>query len=128
MELKNRARIYRHSESKAVELITRILETKNVIRNKGVFDWLRGDTGRRLTVDAYFPDRKLVFEYQGIQHSKPSKLMDRRPGRPDQGRRYDDLRRRLAPEHGLQFLELHYDEPLEEHHLRGKLKDLGFQI
>ena len=89
---------------------------------------MRGDTGYKLRVDAYFPEQKLVFEYQGQQHYFPNQLMDRRPGRAEQRRRYSELRRQLVPKHGLRFLEIRYDEPITEACIRGKLRDIGFDI
>lgn|GEM_PF-4436634 len=106
-------------------LVASILHTKEVYRNKGVFDWLRGDTGMRLRVDAYFTEHKLVVEYHGKQHFKPSNFMDRRPGRAEQRRRYTVLRRKLIPRHGLKLLEIRYDEPLTKEYITKKLKEMG---
>jgi hypothetical protein len=124
----NRAKILRLGEREAIDIIAGILGTSNVIRNRGNFDWLRGDTGYKLRVDAYFPDQKLVFEYQGRQHYEPNGLMDRRPGRAEQRRRYSELRKQLVPENGLRFFELRYDEPMTEACIRGKLRAVGFDV
>ncbi len=47
------------------------------------FDFLRGDPGklgkcRRLPVDAYYPELKLVIEYRERQHTEAVAFMDRR--------------------------------------------------
>ncbi|WP_124712869.1 hypothetical protein [Mycolicibacterium nivoides] len=78
------------------------------------FDWLRGDPtprlprGVKLPVDGYWPDLRLVIEFQEEQHSAPSPFFDRRQtvsgmGRGEQRRRYDERKRILIPEHGLRL-------------------------
>ena len=47
------------------------------------FDFQKGDPGkraacRRLPVDAFYPDHRLVIEYRERQHSEPVAIMDRR--------------------------------------------------
>lgn len=83
-------------------------------RRQHRFDWLRGDPnerGRRarLPVDGYRPGHRLVVEYRERQHEEPVEFFDRRTtvsgiGPGEQRRRYDHLRDRLVPEHGLTFL------------------------
>jgi hypothetical protein len=78
------------------------------------FDWLRGDENQRgertrLPVDGYWPGHRLVVEYRERQHDEAVVLFDRRTtvsgvGRGEQRRRYDQLRERLIPEHGLTLL------------------------
>lgn len=126
--MKHKSAIYRSSESKAINLVAKILKSKTVIKNRGVFEWLRGDTGMRLRVDAYFPNEKLVVEYHGKQHFAPNKLMDRRKGRAEQRRRYTNLRQRLIPKHGLKLLEIRYDEPLTESYIISRLIQMGYKI
>lgn len=86
-------------------------------RRQHSFDWLRGDrslkTGRRrrLPVDAYYPKSRIVVEYCERQHFEPVAHFDK-PGqlaatgmpRREQRSRYDALRERVIPEHGLQLL------------------------
>lgn len=78
------------------------------------FDWLRGDPsparprGTELPVDGYWPDLRLVVEFQEEQHSRPSPFFDRRQTvsgmvRGEQRRRYDERKRTLIPEHGLRL-------------------------
>src|SRR6516165_8412984 len=75
------------------------------------FDYLRGDTGRRLPVDAYYPELKLVIEYREIQHDEPHKFFDRRftvsgVHRGEQRALYDQRRRDVLPKHGITLVEL----------------------
>ncbi|MFA6322328.1 MAG: hypothetical protein WCX71_02510 [Candidatus Buchananbacteria bacterium] len=124
----NNAKIYRKGEENAINLVAKILKTKNFERNKGVFDWLRGDTGMKLRVDAYFPTKNLVLEYHGAQHFRENKLMDRRKGRAKQRRKYTKLRQKFIPMHGLKLLEVSYDEPLTTEHIKNRLMQLGCKI
>jgi hypothetical protein len=120
--------IYCKNEKKAIGFVAKILKTKKVECQK-TFDWLRGDKtknrlkGTCLRVDAYFSEKNLVVEYHGSQHFFRNNLMDRRPGRAKQRRRYTELRRKLIPMHGLKLLEIAYNEPLEEGYLAKKIKD-----
>jgi hypothetical protein len=79
------------------------------------FDWLRGDRsplrprGMTLPVDGYWPDLKLVVEFQEEQHSQPSPFFDRRQtvsgvGRGEQRRIYDERKRLLIPKHRLRLV------------------------
>ena len=85
------------------------------------FDWLRGDPsparsrGTKLPVDGYWPDLRLVVEFQEEQHSAPSPFFDRRQtvsgvGRGEQRRRYDERKRMLIPEHGLRLVVIEKSE------------------
>lgn len=79
------------------------------------FDWLRGDPspkrpgGTKLPVDGYWPDLRLVVEFQEEQHSQPSPFFDRRQtvsgvGRGEQRRIYDERKRIVIPAHGLRLV------------------------
>ncbi|BBX31955.1 hypothetical protein MMAG44476_20287 [Mycolicibacterium mageritense DSM 44476 = CIP 104973] len=84
-------------------------------RRQERFDWLRGDPsptrprGSTLPVDGYWPDLRLVVEFQEEQHTQPSPFFDRRQtvsgvGRGEQRRLYDERKRILIPEHGLRLV------------------------
>lgn len=124
----NSSKIYRNNEAKAIKLVAKILGARKIEINKGVFDWLEGDTGMRLRVDAWFPNENLVLEYHGIQHFKPSKLMDKRKGRAEQRKRYTLLRQKLIPKHGINLIEIRYDEPLTEEYIRTRLISMGYKV
>ena len=119
--------IHNLNEKKAIKLIAEALKTDNIESQK-TFDWLLGDKGTRLRVDGYFPSKNLVVEYHGAQHFLSNKLMDRRPGRAEQRRRYTELRKKLIPKHGLKLLEIRYDEPLTLEHISDRLRDEGYKI
>ncbi|RIS02749.1 hypothetical protein D2E70_16220 [Mycobacteroides abscessus] len=90
-------------------------------RRQERFDWLRGDPsptrprGSTLPVDGYWPDLRLVVEFQEEQHSQPSPFFDRRQtvsgvGRGEQRRRYDERKRTLIPERGLKLVVIEKSE------------------
>ncbi len=77
------------------------------------FPFLTGDTGRKLNVDAYYPEHNLVIEYHERQHTEPVKFFDRREtasgvSRGEQRRIYDERRRKVLPEHGITLIEIDY--------------------
>ncbi len=85
------------------------------------FDWLRGDPtprlprGMTLPVDGYWPDLRLVVEFQEEQHSAPSPFFDRRHtvsgvDRGEQRRRYDERKRILIPQHELRLVVIEKSE------------------
>jgi hypothetical protein len=83
------------------------------------FDFLRGDPsragtrGRRLPVDAFYPEINLAIEYRERQHSesipffdKPGRLTCSGCGRGEQRARYDARRRDALPQHGITLIEI----------------------
>ncbi|TVQ51090.1 MAG: hypothetical protein EA377_13315, partial [Phycisphaerales bacterium] len=80
-------------------------------RRQHRFDFLRGDSGRKLPVDAYYPDLKLVVEYHERQHFENVPFWDRKPtssgiSRGEQRALYDQRRREVLPSHGIKLVEL----------------------
>lgn len=82
------------------------------------FDFLRGDTkddklGKTLPVDAYYPSLNLIVEYNEKQHSRISNS-----GRPTlsgvrrniQRRIYDERRKLVLPQHGIQLIIFDFSE------------------
>lgn len=79
------------------------------------FDFLLGDSGVKLPVDAYYPKHNLVIEYLEKQHTESVKFFDRREtvsgvGRGEQRKIYDERRRVLIPKNGIQFITFCYSE------------------
>jgi hypothetical protein len=81
------------------------------------FEFLRGDAGTRLPVDAYYPALRLVIEYSEPQHTRPTPFFDKPHrltvsgvNRAEQRALYDQRRRNELPRHGIDLLEIPYDE------------------
>jgi hypothetical protein len=79
------------------------------------FDFLVGDSGVRLPVDAYYEKLKLVIEYKEKQHTEPVKFFDRKMtvsgiGRGEQRKKYDQLRLDILPINGINVFELFYSD------------------
>ena len=80
------------------------------------FAFLRGDArpdqqGTRLPVDAYYPELQLVVEYYERKHAETIPIMDRRMtvSGVDRGKQraiYDQRRRDVLPQHGIDVVEL----------------------
>ena len=81
------------------------------------FDFLRGDSGRKLNVDAYYKDLNLVIEYCESQHTEANAFFDHNDRltvsgvtRGEQRKIYDQRRRELLPQHGIKLIEIHYTD------------------
>jgi hypothetical protein len=100
-------------ESYVIDLCDEILKQKALRQHR--FDFLTGDAGTRLPVDAYYPSLNLVIEFRERQHSEKVKFFDRRQtvsgmGRGEQRKLYDQRRRDTLPKHGIKLIELGYDD------------------
>ena len=98
-----------------IDLCDEILGTK--ASRQHTFDFLRGDgtPGRRLPVDAYYPEFNLVVEYRERQHSESVAFFDKKTtvsgvSREEQRRIYDQRRRDILPEHGIRLVEISYSD------------------
>ena len=79
------------------------------------FEFLLGDTGRKLPVDAYYEDLNLVIEYYESQHTESTPLFDNKKtvsgvSRGEQRRLYDERRRTELPKHGIKLIILRYSD------------------
>ena len=79
------------------------------------FDFLRGDTGKRLPVDAYYEDLNLVVEYYERQHTESVALFDKKQtvsgvDRATQRKIYDNRRREELPKHGIKLVVISYSD------------------
>lgn len=102
---------YRY-EDYVIDLCDFVLQLKAKRHHR--FDFLRGDPGKSgrcatLPVDAYYEELKLVIEYHERQHTEAVPFFDRRPGRRDQRRRYDQRRRDVFAQQNICLVELGYD-------------------
>lgn len=94
------------------------------------FDFLTGDTGKRLPVDAYYEDLKLVVEYYERQHSEPipywgKKMTASGVTRQEQRKIYDERRKIILPQHGIKLVVINYfDFGTSKRILRNKAYDI----
>ncbi len=100
-------------EDYIIDLCDRVLRQAAIRQHR--FDFLRGDTGQRLPVDAYYPDLKLVIEYHERQHFESVPLWDKKPTasgitRGEQRPKYAQLRRDILPRYGIDLVELSYTD------------------
>ncbi len=96
------------------------------------FDFLLGDPGkngscRKLPVDAYYEDLKLVIEYKERQHTeavnhfdKPNKITVSGVHRGLQRALYDKRRKDILPKHKIKLIEISYSDL--EHNSSKRLK------
>ena len=79
------------------------------------FNFLRGDSGTKLPVDAYYPSLNLVIEYYERQHSEAVPHFDKRMtvsgiSRGEQRKLYDERRRTELPKNGIDLIIFDYTE------------------
>lgn len=77
------------------------------------FDFLRGDSGIALPVDAYYASLSLVIEYHESQHSESTPFFDKKQtvsgvSRGEQRRIYDQRRQDVLPKHGINVVVIPY--------------------
>ena len=107
-------------ESYVIDLCDEVLKLKALRQHR--FDFLKGDSGMILPVDAYYPSLNLVVEFKEKQHTEEVKFFDRRQtvsgvGRGEQRKLYDQRRREVLPKKGIKLIELDYSD---FEHTRGK--------
>lgn len=107
-------------ESYVIDLCDVVLKQKAIRQHR--FDFLRGDSGTKLPVDAYYPSLTLVVEFKERQHTEEIKFFDKRQtvsgiGRGEQRKLYDQRRREVLPRNGIELIELDYSD---FEHTKGK--------
>lgn len=120
-------------EDYVLDLCDEILKLKGSRQHK--FDFLLGDTGRKLSVDIYYPTLKLVVEYHEYQHSnavkhfdKPDKVTASGVHRGEQRKIYDQRRRDVLPANGIKLIEVDYIDFIYDRRnriVRDREKDFG---
>lgn len=102
-------------EDYVIGLCIEVLGAKALKQHR--FDFLRGDAGRELQVDAYYPSLNLVIEYRECQHTeavphfdKPDRLTVSGVHRGKQRAIYDQRRRDVLPRHGIRLIEIEYSD------------------
>lgn len=119
-------------EHYVLDLCDEVLQLKGLRQHK--FEFLVGDSGVKLPVDAYYPSLDLVIEYRETQHTnevkffdKPDKMTVSGVSRGEQRRIYDQRRRDVLPKNGIKLVEIDYtDFNHDKKHriMRDKVKDL----
>lgn len=104
-------------ESYVIDLCDEVLG--ELALRQHTFDFLRGDpsescpSGKKLPVDAYYPNENIVVEYREKQHTERVAFFDRRAtvsgvGRGEQRQIYDQRRRDILPKYGIKLVEISY--------------------
>lgn len=119
-------------EEYVLDLCDEVLNLKGNRQHK--FDFLLGDTGRKLPVDIYYAELNLVIEYREYQHSnavkhfdKPDKMTKSGVHRGEQRKIYDQRRRNVLPVHEVKLIEIDYTDFIydtENRIVRDRARDL----
>lgn len=112
-EIKTKSTRSTSDESYVIDLCDEVLKLKALRQHR--FDFLKGDSGTKLPVDAYYPALNLAIEFRERQHTEEVKFFDRRQtvsgvGRGEQRRIYDQRRREILPMNGIKLIELDYSD------------------
>lgn len=108
----NRAKA-QSDETYIIDLCDEVLKITAMRQHR--FKFLKGDTGVKLPVDAYYPKLKLVIEYHERQHTEKITFFDKRVtssgiGRGQQRKLYDERRKIEIPKYGLDLIFFDYSE------------------
>ena len=100
-------------ESYVIDLCDEVLNTKAYRQHH--FEFLKGDSGKKLPVDAFYPSMNLVIEFKEKQHTEEVNFFDKRQtvsgvNRGQQRFIYDQRRRDVLPENGIMLIEFDYSE------------------
>lgn len=100
-------------ESYVIDLCDEVLGIKASRQHK--FDFLTGDAGHKLPVDAYYETLRLVVEFHERQHTESVSFFDRRltvsgVSRGEQRRIYDQRREKVLPKHGIRLVVISYND------------------
>lgn len=119
-------------EDYVLNLCDEVLNLKGSRQHK--FDFLVGDSGRKLPVDIYYSTLNLVVEYRETQHSnevkffdKPEKMTVSGVSRGEQRKIYDQRRRDVLSENEIKLVEIDYSDfkhDKKNRIIRDKEKDL----
>ncbi|MGP1535641.1 hypothetical protein [Bacteroides heparinolyticus] len=100
-------------ETYIINLCDRVLNDSASRQHR--FDFLTGDTGVKLPVDAYYEKYQLVVEYHERQHTESVKFFNKKKtasgvSRDEQRRIYDERRKETLPKHGIEIAILSYND------------------
>lgn len=110
-----------HRQNKILDMIDQILNEK-AIRNKR-YHWMRSPKGWPLEIDGFYPQHNLAVEHQGQQHYQKSEFLGHKDDLQYQ-QTCDTIKRVAIAQKGIKLLEIKYDEPLTEEHLRERVEEL----
>lgn len=100
-------------ESYVIGLCDEVLN--EVASRQHKFEFLKGDTGVRLPVDAYYEKLNLVIEFYERQHTESVPFFDKKMTasgitRDQQRRLYDERRKQVLPKHGIRVIIISYSD------------------
>ena len=100
-------------EEYVIDLCDEVLKMKASRQHR--FNFLIGDTGHKLPVDAYYEKIKLVVEYYEKQHTESVEFFDNKGtasgvSRGEQRKIYDERRKTVLPQQGITLVVISYDD------------------
>lgn len=94
-----------------ISLCNEVLNAEASLQHR--FDFLKGDSGISLPIDAYYEHLNLVIEYHERQHTESIKFFNKKTtvsgvSRDEQRRIYDERRMTVLPKHGINVIVIDY--------------------
>jgi hypothetical protein len=128
------ARISGKNEKRCLDLVQKVLGGTPYRQRYSGWDDLRGDPtpklvrGKKLQVDGYFPQYNLVVEYMGQQHDPQYPHFDKRPGRREQRKRYQERRSEYFAKNDIKIVRFYFSELLTDEGIKEKLQKVGIRL
>lgn len=105
-----------------IELIASVLDTTPI--HEAMFDWLiNPNTKKPFRIDAYYPDYRLAFEYNGPQHYMPINAYGGKPAFEIR-RELDEIKSDMILNHDLKLFTMKYDELRSREHIIKRLSQI----
>lgn len=107
------SKVQDRDEDYVIDLCDEVLGLKASRQHR--FDFLTGDTGCKLPVDAYYEEKKLVVEYHEKQHTEDVPFFNRKKtasgvSRGEQRKMYDERRQKVLPDYGISLIIISYSD------------------
>lgn len=91
--------------------------------NNGYYSFLLSPKGAPLQLDRYYPDLKLAFEYDGVQHSEYVEYFHHTKKDFEYLQTCDAIKSKICGERGITLIRIKHNEPLTEEYVLRRIAD-----
>jgi len=112
---------YHKTETNLVKVIERICGKRNVVTSFHPI-WAISDKGVLFEFDIYIPRRNLLIEFNGRQHYEFVRFFHKTVTKFRKQQQRDQLKARLAQQHGYRLVTIKYTEPITIQYIRGRIR------
>ncbi len=90
--------------------------------NNGYYSWLISPRGAPMQLDRYYPDLKIAFELQGIQHYEHTTYYHKTLSSFKYLQECDIIKKDTCEKRGITLIEIRYDEDISDNLIQTKLE------